>query len=291
MVLLHAGVADSRMWEPQIGALTREHTVLRCDFRGFGGSPLSSDMSYSDAEDVLGLLDELEVHRFSLVGASYGGHVAVQVASAVPDRVERMVLLAPAGDLVEPDETLRSLWVEETRLVEAGDLDAATELDVQTWLGPEADDDARALIRRMQRAALEQQSAAGDVEGRDLPVELDRLMMPTTVFVGAHDFEFFRTMGRELTDRMLRARLVELPWAGHLPTVERPEEGTRLLLESLGWTGTEGEQYGDQDHPPSREGLTDSQVWEWVGDHWRIRTITAFEEPNRGGSPAPVDEP
>jgi hypothetical protein len=47
----------------------------------------------------------------------------------------------------------------------------------------------------------------------------------------------------------------------------------------------------DQDHPPSRDGLSDSEVWEWVGDRWRVRRIEAFEEPNAGGSPAPVDEP
>jgi hypothetical protein len=46
-----------------------------------------------------------------------------------------------------------------------------------------------------------------------------------------------------------------------------------------------------QDHPPSREGLSDSEVWEWVGDRWQIRRIAAFEEPNSGGSPAPVDDP
>jgi 3-oxoadipate enol-lactonase len=288
VVLLHAGVADSRMWDPQGDALSREHTVVRCDLRGFGESPLSPGTPSCDAEDVLGLLDELAVHQFSLVGASYGGHVALQVASAVPDRVERLVLLAPAADLVEPDESLRSLWVEETRLVDAGDLDAATDLDVRAWLGPEADDEARASVRRMQRQALVQQSAAGDVENHELPVELPRLTMPTTIFVGAHDYEFFRITARELVDALPRARLVELPWAGHLPTLERPEEGTLLLLEALGSTGPGGQ---DQDHPPSREGLSESQVWEWVGDHWRIRTITAFEEPNRGGSPAPVDEP
>jgi len=292
VVLLHAGVADSRMWERQVGALSRDHTVVRCDLRGFGESPLSPGMAYCDAEDVLGLLDELEAHQFALVGASYGGQVALQVASAVPDRVERLVLLASAADLASPDEKLRSLWAEETRLVDAGDIDGATELNVQAWVGPEADDDARASVRRMQREALVQQIAAGDVESRDLPVELDRLTMPTSVFVGAHDFDLFLAIARELARRLPRVRLVELPWAGHLPTVERPEEGSRLLLESLGWTGAGDEQRsGDQDHPPSREGLSDSEVWEWVGDHWRIRTITAFEEPNRGGSPAPVDEP
>jgi hypothetical protein len=47
----------------------------------------------------------------------------------------------------------------------------------------------------------------------------------------------------------------------------------------------------DQDHPPPRDGLTDAQVWEWVDDRWRVRTIGATEEPNAGGSPAPVDDP
>jgi hypothetical protein len=47
----------------------------------------------------------------------------------------------------------------------------------------------------------------------------------------------------------------------------------------------------DQDSPPGRDGLTDAQVWEWTGERWEIREIAAFEEPNAGGSPAPVDEP
>ena len=46
-----------------------------------------------------------------------------------------------------------------------------------------------------------------------------------------------------------------------------------------------------QDEPPSRDGLSDSEVGEWVGDSWQVRTIAPFEEPNAGGSPAPVDEP
>ena len=47
----------------------------------------------------------------------------------------------------------------------------------------------------------------------------------------------------------------------------------------------------DQDHPPSRDGLGDAEVWEWAEDHWEVRTIAAHEQPNAGGSPAPVEEP
>jgi 3-oxoadipate enol-lactonase len=234
VVLLHAGVADLRMWDPQVPELVRSHRVVRCDLRGFGGSELSAGAAYSDAEDVLALLEHLGVRSFALVAASYGGHVGLQVASAVPDRVERLVLLAPAAELLEPDDALRAVWAEEGRLIDAGDVSGATELNVRTWLGPEADEPTRDLVRRMQRDALDRQIAAGDVEARDLPTDLSRIGAPTTIVVGAHDQPTFRAVARELARRLPDAGVVELPWAGHLPSLERPAEITRLLLDALG---------------------------------------------------------
>lgn len=233
MLLLHAGVADLRMWDGLSAALRSDHLVVRCDLRGFGGSPLAPGASYSDAEDVLALLDDLGFERLALVGASYGGHVAIQVAATVPDRVDRLVLLAPPAELVEPDDGLRALWRDEEALLDAGDLDGATELNVRGWLGPEADGAAQDHLRLMQRAALEQQVAAGDVEARELPVDLERLAMPTLVVVGGHDRPFFVGNARALAERLPDARLVELPWAGHLPTLERPAEAEELVREAL----------------------------------------------------------
>lgn len=229
VVLLHAGVADLRMWDGPAAELSGDHRVVRCDLRGFGSTPLAAGASYSDAEDVLALLDELGLGRFTLVGASYGGYVAQQVASAVPDRVERLVLFAAPSDLLEPDEGMREVWQEEGRLVEAGDLAGATELNVATWLGPDAGDDARERVRLMQRAALEAQVAAGDVDNRDLPVVLERLTMPVRVVAGEHDQPWFRDTARELARRLPAAELEVLDWAGHLPTLERPSEAMHLL--------------------------------------------------------------
>ena len=73
VVLLHAGVADLRLWDAQAAALATSNCVVRCDLRGFGQSPLAPGASYSDAEDVLALLDELGIGEFALVGASHGG--------------------------------------------------------------------------------------------------------------------------------------------------------------------------------------------------------------------------
>jgi hypothetical protein len=47
----------------------------------------------------------------------------------------------------------------------------------------------------------------------------------------------------------------------------------------------------DQNSPPSREGLDADEAWEWSGDHWQVRRILPFEEPNAGGSPSPVEDP
>jgi len=233
VVLLHAGVADLRMWDVQVSELVPGHSVVRCDLRGYGHTPLEPGASYSDAEDVLGLLDELGLASWVLVGASYGGYVALQVATAAPERVARLVLLAPAADLEEPDDSLRAFGQEEGALVEAGDLAGATDLNVATWLGPDATDEARELVWRMQRGAFELQENAGEVDNRDLPVDLTRITAPATVVVGAHDFPFFRATARALVAGLPHADLVELPWAGHLPSLERPLETGHLVRASL----------------------------------------------------------
>lgn len=234
VVLLHAGVGDLRMWDhPAVALLASGRRVVRCDLRGYGATPLDPGASYGDAEDVLALVHDLGLTSFALVGASYGGYVAQQVASAEPQRVERLVLVCAAGDLCEPDAGLRAFWREEGRLLDAGDVDAATELNVTTWLGDDADDYARDLVRTMQRAAFDHQLAAGEVDDRELPVVPEALVMPVTAIVGAHDFDFFRDTARAVVDRLPRAELVELEWAGHLPTLERPDEGTQVLLSAL----------------------------------------------------------
>jgi len=233
VLLLHAGVADLRMWDAQVAELVPGHRVVRCDLRGFGHTPLETGASYSDAGDVLALLDELGVERCSVVAASYGGWVALQVATAAPDRVERLVLLDPLAEVAEPDERLRAFWQQEGGLADAGDLDAATDLNVATFLGPDATDDARELLWKMQRGVLEHQVAAGEVENAELPVDLGRLAMPVTVVVGALDLPFFVETARGLVAALPHADLVQLPWAGHLPSLERPLEAAHLVRAAL----------------------------------------------------------
>jgi len=136
-LLIHAGVADRRMWDPQLPAIARGHRVVRVDLRGFGDSPLPPD-PYDHVTDIITLLEDIGVDRTAVVGASFGGLVAQELARRHPERIERLLLLCPASVLLRPDDELKAFWSREEVLLESGDLAAATTLNVDTWCGPEA---------------------------------------------------------------------------------------------------------------------------------------------------------
>ena len=120
------------------------------------------------------------IAKAAVVGASFGGRVATEVAATAPDRVTRLVLLAPSAAGMERGDAVRAFGDEEDALLEAGDVEGATELNVRTWLGPEADDAARALVHHMQKRAFEVQLAADEAEPRR-STPTSRISAPTTV--------------------------------------------------------------------------------------------------------------
>ena len=237
VLLLHAGVADRRMWQPLLPALGHTFRVVRPDLRGFGDSPLPGE-TYADADDVEALLDHLGITDAAVVGASFGGRVALELATRHPGRVSSHVLLCPAFRGIEVDDPRADAFDEaEEQLLEAGDVDSAARLNVRTWLGPDASADAAAALQEMQRRAFEVQLAA-DAAGppptpERLEVDATTVAVPTVVVSGAHDLVTFRTVAAELASRIPGAEHVELAWAGHLPSLERPDAVLAMLLDVL----------------------------------------------------------
>ncbi|MEV0829527.1 alpha/beta fold hydrolase [Nonomuraea rubra] len=231
VVLLHSTATDSGMWDAQEAALAERFRVIKVDFRGYGRTPYQADKPYSDAGDVAEVLAALGVSRPAVVASSGAGRVALELATA--GLAGRLVLLNPLSTL-EPTPDLRAYWAEENRLLEAGDVQGAAELNARTLLGPEAGEEAWQRLVAMQRHAFEVQLAADpepeQFEGEVRPAEID---VPALVVAGAHDLPYFLESARHLVGELPQARLVELPWAGHLPALERPEEINALLLDYL----------------------------------------------------------
>ena len=86
----------------------------------------------------------------------------------------------------EPTDALRGLWQREGQLIEAGDIAGAVELNVTTWLGPQASQATRERVRLMQRRALEVQLAAPEqYEPAEVAVDLGAITAPALIVSGA----------------------------------------------------------------------------------------------------------
>ncbi|MEU0950553.1 alpha/beta hydrolase [Streptomyces canus] len=232
LVLLHSAVCDRRMWDPQTPALLEAgYRVVRCDFRGYGDSPVA-DRPYSDAADVCDLLDHLGLERVALAGSSHGGEVALEVAAIRPDAVSALVLLCSAMPGHVPGPELRKFTECKRALLAADDIAGAVELSVETWLGPEAGAEARERVREMQGHAFQVQ-AAGEFASVGVEVDLAQVAAPCLTVSGAHDLADFREIAAGMPERVVGARHMELPWAGHFPGLEKPAAVTELLLDFL----------------------------------------------------------
>ena len=135
VLLIHAGVATLRMWDPQIEALARGHFVVRFDTRGYGRTTCD-DSAYSDRADAIDLLDHLGVQTAAAVGASRGGRIATDLALEHPLRIVGLVTIG-AGlsgfDYPEPTDAEAAL----IRRIAAAEADGgwqlANSLDVELW--------------------------------------------------------------------------------------------------------------------------------------------------------------
>jgi pimeloyl-ACP methyl ester carboxylesterase len=276
VLLLHSTVCDRRMWDPQVPALAAAgHRVIRCDLRGYGDSPIPAE-PWDDASDVAGLLTSLGTPRVAVIGASGGGKVALEIAARWPDRVTALALLCTAMPGFTPGPRLRAFGEREDELLEAGDIAGATDLNVDLWLGPEADKATHDRVREMQRHAFEVQLAAlastpaqpdsptqpevRESTPTDTPApsptapdvrestpaqpespaastrtepDLSRITAPALLLSGAHDLPDFREIAAHLAGVLPGSRHVELDWAGHLPSLERPDLINPLLLDFL----------------------------------------------------------
>lgn len=198
-VLVHAGICDASMWDGfELPGEVLKHQLPAALEETFAGEPAA------------------------LVGNSFGGLVSLDFAARKPDLVTRLVLLdAPLPDHEFSDEFMDYVH-EEERMLEAGDLDAAVELNLDFWCPDVAD-----LVRPMVAGSFELEGEAPEA------IDLSAVRVPTLVAVGEHDKPDFRAIAERLARELPNAELTVIPGAGHLPTMERPEETAALVRRFL----------------------------------------------------------
>lgn len=241
LLLLHAGVADSRMWDRQFEAFSTVYRVVRFDLRGFGRSTMPPG-PFSNVEDVRALLDFLKIKKTFLLGISFGGLIALDFALAYPHYVTALILGAPTVSGATPSQRIRQFWEEEERALEEGDIEGATELNLRLWVdGPQrragqVNADVREAVREMQ-SAIFRKEIPDDVEeiGPDSwAIErLGQVAIPVQVMVGELDLEEKLALADRLVAELPDCRKVLLAGAAHMLNMEKPEAFNRSVLDFL----------------------------------------------------------
>ena len=236
-LLLHAGIADRRMWRGHLEPLAAAgYRAIAVDLPGFGEAPEGSG-ERAPWVDVIETLDALSVERATLVGNSFGGAVALRAAWLAPERVTALVMIsAPSPDL-EPSAELQAAWQTEEAAMERGDVGDAVEVVLETWLLPDAAPELRELVAAMQSRAYELQSAAAEHEIPDpleqAPDALAGIRVPALVAAGDRDKPEFVRAARSIAEALPNARHAVIEGAGHLAPLETPAAVHALVLDFL----------------------------------------------------------
>ena len=238
VVLLHAGIADRRMWGEQLGPLAGAGLrVIAMDMPGFGQAPVAEGKD-EPWLDVLETMDAAGVDQAALVGNSLGGAIAQCVAVVSPERVSALALISSPAPGMEASQELSDAWETEEYAVEAGDIDGAIDAVLDSWLLPDAPPAVRELVGEMQRRAFDLQLGAPEPEEVPDPLGGDAHVIsgyagPVLIAVGEHDMSDFHGAAEKLGGALPEARREVIYGAGHLAPLEQPEALTELLVDFL----------------------------------------------------------
>lgn len=250
VVLLHHTFGNVATWRHVLAGLSDTARVAAFDRPGFGltGRPVprrdARDL-YTRAGSVeltVALMDHLGMDRAVLVGSSSGGTIALETVARYPERVQGLVLVAPAitGD-VGPPSWLRPALRPLARLLpplirrRAGVLTRAR--IANGWYDPSraTDEDVAAYRSAMETSGWEAAlwRAMTAEPSPDVRHVLPRIAVPTLVVTGSHDRTVRPSSSRKVADAIPAGRYVELPRVGHTPQEEAPEALLKVLRNFL----------------------------------------------------------
>lgn len=248
LILLHEGIADSRMFDDQFDVFARRYRVVRFDIPGFGQSDLPpQDRPFSFHEILHGLLDFLGIERIYLLGMSMGGAIALDFTLAYSGIVDALILVAPGVSgyqMTSLNEGAYKLIGEEVEeATKRGDYERASELEIRVWVdGPDRTPQEvdPAVRQRMYEINLENYRRVGNVEFPE-PQELEppaitrlgEVTVPTCLIVGDKDVREMLAVIDKLEQGIPGARKVVMRDVAHALNMERPDEFNRIVLDFL----------------------------------------------------------
>jgi 3-oxoadipate enol-lactonase len=247
IILIPGFTLDTRMWEPQMKALSPNYQVVRYDLRGSGKSAPPTTAPYARYDDLKALMDYLQFEQAHILGLSVGGAIAVDFVLAYPERALSLIPVdvSALGGYEWPDQ-LSSWFAPVYKAGEQGDVKAAKKL----WLSMGWFDEARkrpAVLAQLE--AMMYDYTGWHFQHKDPATTLDPLALgrlgeiqvPTLVIVGEFDLPFYNIPIADVLVRQIpNAQLMVIQGAGHMSNMEGAEQFNEAVLTFLAGAALSG---------------------------------------------------
>jgi pimeloyl-ACP methyl ester carboxylesterase len=232
-VLLLHGMQNFDPHAPFLARLAEQAEVIAPSHPGFGRSPRPDGFEtiYDLARLYLDLLEALPHDKVTLVGFSFGGWLASEIAAMCCHRIDRLVLVDALGIKLGDRETADILDVFNT---------SPAEVQQRSWHDParwspdyDAMTDAQLVVRARNWDALSLYGWHPYMYNPRLAYWLRRIDVPTLVLWGAADGIVSPDYGRAYAGLIPGARFALIEPAGHHTEIEQPEVFASRVLEFL----------------------------------------------------------
>lgn len=227
LVFLHGIGGAANGWPRQIAHFETSHTALGWNAPGFGGRAMGADFTFAGlARQFIADLDAFGIDKAAVVGHSFGGMVAQQVAKDFSPRLSHLVLIGTSPAFGNPQGDFQKQFVADRLqpLKHGQSMADVAAASVPAMIGEGADADGVAQAMACM-SAVPPQSYRAAVEllvTFDLRGALSDIAVPTLLIVGEKDQQAPAGMMRRMAEKIPGAAFTQIAGAGHLLPFEQP---------------------------------------------------------------------
>lgn len=235
LVLVHGYLGGAMAWQRQLEVLSADFDVIAPELPGYGGSSAAEAAASITgyAQQVLGLLDDLGVQRFHLLGHSMGGMIVQEMTALAPDRVDRLICYGtgPWGVLPDRFETIEQ---SRARLRTEGVRPTARRI-AATWFsqGEAAQDFAACAALGENVSTTSALAGLTAMENWDGRAALSAIRQPTLIIWGDRDRSYGWQQPEALWKGIAGSNLAVMPGCGHNAHQENPALFETILRDFL----------------------------------------------------------
>lgn len=245
LVLLHSSGASHRQWRSLVAQIGNGWRILAPDLFGYRDTPQQTSDKRSIVQDEMDLLGALlqqidgPVH---VVGHSYGGAVALELALRHPQRFASLAVYEPVMFALLRDSEQQAAWSEiaqvaqrQVDLVSAGDLRGAASHFIGYWTAPGAFETMPEAMQETVAAGMPKVAAEFRevLRRRDAPPDFSALTMPVLLLCGSDTTIAARGVVAELRRLLPAPRFVEVAGGRHMAPLQQPDLVNPLLIDFL----------------------------------------------------------